>query len=87
MGKALIILGNFIGLVLWSIVKAFVPYSMLPKKSVDGEIVLITGAGSGFGRLLAIRFAKHGAKYVNTAKIPVSESITHRFSPVSYSLY
>ncbi|XP_051826131.1 epidermal retinol dehydrogenase 2-like [Antechinus flavipes] len=29
-----------------------------PKKNVEGEIVLITGAGSGIGRLLALRFAR-----------------------------
>ncbi|XP_037023584.2 epidermal retinol dehydrogenase 2-like [Artibeus jamaicensis] len=29
-----------------------------PRKSVAGEIVLITGAGSGLGRLLALKFAR-----------------------------
>lgn len=31
------------------------------KKDVTGEIVLITGAASGLGRLLAIKFARLGA--------------------------
>lgn len=31
------------------------------KKNVAGEIVLITGAGSGLGRLMAIKFARLGA--------------------------
>ncbi|NXO16462.1 RDHE2 dehydrogenase, partial [Oriolus oriolus] len=31
------------------------------KKNVSGEIVLITGAGSGIGRLLAVKFASLGA--------------------------
>ncbi|XP_016063200.1 PREDICTED: epidermal retinol dehydrogenase 2 isoform X1 [Miniopterus natalensis] len=35
-----------------------------PRKSVAGEIVLITGAGSGIGRLLALMFARLGAVLV-----------------------
>ncbi|NWI83299.1 RDHE2 dehydrogenase, partial [Dryoscopus gambensis] len=34
------------------------------KKNVSGEIVLITGAGSGIGRLLAVKFASLGATLV-----------------------
>ncbi|NXU39705.1 RDHE2 dehydrogenase, partial [Drymodes brunneopygia] len=34
------------------------------KKNVSGEIVLITGAGSGVGRLLALKFARLGATVV-----------------------
>lgn len=33
-------------------------------KSVAGELVFITGAGSGLGRLLAHRFARAGARVV-----------------------
>lgn len=38
-------------------------YKIIPKKKKDvaGEIVLITGAGSGIGRLMAIKFASLGA--------------------------
>jgi all-trans-retinol dehydrogenase (NAD+) len=35
---------------------------MLPKKSIKGNHIFITGAGSGLGRLVAIRLAKLGAK-------------------------
>ncbi|CAD7672002.1 unnamed protein product [Nyctereutes procyonoides] len=35
-----------------------------PRKNVAGEIVLITGAGSGLGRLLALRFARLGSVLV-----------------------
>ncbi|XP_072460729.1 short-chain dehydrogenase/reductase family 16C member 6-like [Notamacropus eugenii] len=35
-----------------------------PKKKVAGEIVLITGAGSGLGRLLALKFVRLGATIV-----------------------
>ena len=38
-----------------SIVSCFIPSN---KKSVDGKIVLITGAGSGIGRELAYQFAQ-----------------------------
>ena len=41
----------------------FIPRSLRYKK-VDNDIVLITGGGSGLGRLLAVRFAKLGAKVV-----------------------
>jgi hypothetical protein len=37
-------------------------HGMLPKKSIKGNHVFITGAGSGLGRLVAIRLAKLGAK-------------------------
>lgn len=38
-------------------------YNIIPKKkkNVAGEVVLITGAGSGLGRLMAIKFASLGA--------------------------
>nr|XP_033790073.1 epidermal retinol dehydrogenase 2 [Geotrypetes seraphini]XP_033790074.1 epidermal retinol dehydrogenase 2 [Geotrypetes seraphini]XP_033790075.1 epidermal retinol dehydrogenase 2 [Geotrypetes seraphini]XP_033790076.1 epidermal retinol dehydrogenase 2 [Geotrypetes seraphini] len=39
----------------------FIP---IRKKNVAGEIVLITGAGSGIGRLLALEFASRGATLV-----------------------
>lgn len=46
-----------------SIFRFFVPN---PKKDVRGEIVLISGAGSGLGRLMSLRFAKLGAIVVCT---------------------
>ncbi|KAM5314645.1 short-chain dehydrogenase/reductase family 16C member 6-like [Glossophaga mutica] len=41
----------------------YLAYQIIPKrkKSVAGEVVLITGAGSGLGRLMAIKFASLGA--------------------------
>jgi all-trans-retinol dehydrogenase (NAD+) len=46
-----------------SIFRFFIPN---PKKNVTGEIVFITGAGSGLGRLMSLRFAKLGAIVVCT---------------------
>ena len=50
----------FIDLVLWGLY-TFAKYrGWLPKKSLEGEHVYLTGAGSGIGRLMAIEFAKLG---------------------------
>uniref|UniRef100_A0A183C387 Short-chain dehydrogenase/reductase 3 n=1 Tax=Globodera pallida TaxID=36090 RepID=A0A183C387_GLOPA len=37
---------------------------IFPRKSLKGQIVLITGSGSGIGRLMAIKFGKLGSKIV-----------------------
>ncbi|XP_070533992.1 estradiol 17-beta-dehydrogenase 11-like [Ptychodera flava] len=44
-----------------SLFRLFVPPG---RKNVDGQVVLITGAGHGIGRCLAIKFAKLGAHLV-----------------------
>ena len=52
--------------VLWVTVVAAVK-TVFPsgkKKDASKEIVLITGAGSGLGRLMSLEFAKLGAKLV-----------------------
>ncbi|ELT94342.1 hypothetical protein CAPTEDRAFT_103007 [Capitella teleta] len=51
---------------IYEVIKAIilgVLYSIIPapQKSVDGQVVLITGAGSGIGRLMSLEFAKKGA--------------------------
>ncbi|NXU52161.1 RDHE2 dehydrogenase, partial [Turnix velox] len=54
-----------IGLSLYYLLESLV-FLVVPKrkKNVSGEIVLITGAGSGIGRLLALKFARLGATVV-----------------------
>ena len=47
-----------------SILKHIVSLVYVPRKDVKGEIVLVTGAGSGIGRLMTLRFADLGARVV-----------------------
>lgn len=49
----------------WYNIEAFV-HLFVPKrrKNITGELVLITGAGSGIGRLMACEFAAHGTVLV-----------------------
>lgn len=55
----------FLGKSLFSILEALV-FNVIPqpRKNVAGEIVLITGAGNGLGRLLALQFARLGSVLV-----------------------
>ncbi|NWS56822.1 RDHE2 dehydrogenase, partial [Chunga burmeisteri] len=54
-----------IGLLVYYLLESLV-FLVVPrrKKNVSGEIVLITGAGSGIGRLLSLKFASLGATVV-----------------------
>ncbi|XP_049637885.1 epidermal retinol dehydrogenase 2-like [Suncus etruscus] len=53
--------GKSLFYLLESMIFTFLPR---PRKSVAGEIVLITGSGSGIGRLLALSFARLGSVIV-----------------------
>lgn len=57
----LLLLGIIIYSYLESLVKFFIPQR---RKSVAGDIVLITGAGHGIGRLTAYEFAKRKSRLV-----------------------
>lgn len=50
---------------IWYTLEALV-YTFIPrrKKNISGEVVLITGAGSGIGRLMAQEFASHATVLV-----------------------
>ncbi|XP_019520068.1 PREDICTED: epidermal retinol dehydrogenase 2-like [Hipposideros armiger] len=56
---------SFLGKSVFTILETIV-FTLIPKprKNVAGEIILITGAGSGLGRLLALKFAHLGAVLV-----------------------
>ncbi|ELK33020.1 Estradiol 17-beta-dehydrogenase 11 [Myotis davidii] len=57
----LLLLPLLLVFILESLLKSFIPKK---RKSVTGEIVLITGAGHGIGRLTAYEFAKLKSKLV-----------------------
>ncbi|KAG8520679.1 Epidermal retinol dehydrogenase 2, partial [Galemys pyrenaicus] len=59
--KAFVILGKTMFAVLETMIFALIPK---PHKNIAGEIVLITGSGSGLGRLLALKFASLGCVLV-----------------------
>ncbi|XP_060099735.1 short-chain dehydrogenase/reductase family 16C member 6-like [Heteronotia binoei] len=59
--ETLLLIVKLLYLTLESLLLLFIP---VRKKSVAGEIVLITGSGSGIGRLMALKFAKLGATLV-----------------------
>ncbi|NWW84717.1 RDHE2 dehydrogenase, partial [Rhynochetos jubatus] len=59
--ETLQVIGLFFYYLLESLVFLVVPKR---KKNVSGEIVLITGAGNGIGRLLSLKFASLGATVV-----------------------
>jgi len=53
-----------LGQVFWLIIQAIKNQFYPTYKNLKGEIVLITGAASGIGRLQALRYAKYGAVLV-----------------------
>lgn len=65
MGFVVIELLGLVGTVLLLILKSFVQFFIPPsRKDITGEIMFLTGAGSGLGRLMALKFARLGATVV-----------------------
>lgn len=63
--NALLELLLFLGLLIYSYLEAFVKlFIPVKRKSVSGELVLITGAGHGVGRATAFEFAKRQSRLV-----------------------
>lgn len=51
--------------IMWSFVLAGAKWLVRPReKSVEGQVCVITGAGSGLGRLFALEFARRRATLV-----------------------
>ena len=50
--------------VIESIVIKLVPVKLRNSKNVSGQVVVVTGAGGGIGRLLALKLARLGCKVV-----------------------
>ena len=50
--------------VIESIVIKLVPVKVRNSKNISGQVVVVTGAGGGIGRLLALKLAKLGCKVV-----------------------
>ncbi|BFZ20875.1 hypothetical protein BsWGS_23914 [Bradybaena similaris] len=62
--ETLVVIFKIIWLWLIAVVRALVPARFQNKKDVLGQVVLVTGAGSGIGRLLSVRFARLGSRLV-----------------------
>jgi len=50
--------------VIEAIVLSIIPDKYRPKKNISGQIALVTGAGGGIGRLLALGLASQGCRVV-----------------------
>ena len=57
-------------ILLWALYTFFRERGWLPKKSVRGKHIFLTGAGSGLGRGMAIRFAK---RHANLTLVDINE--------------
>ena len=68
-----------------AIVQTFLPF-LKPKKSVKDEIILITGAGSGIGQLMAIEFAKLGNFVTNKLLLKKIFNCLQLFDNLNFSI-
>ncbi|CAI5439437.1 unnamed protein product [Caenorhabditis angaria] len=62
--ESVVITAKAIILIIISTFRNLLPMGVLPRKNVRGQTVLITGSGSGLGRLMSYEFGKLGAKLI-----------------------
>ncbi|CAJ0572236.1 unnamed protein product, partial [Mesorhabditis spiculigera] len=63
-GLSMLLMPSFYKNIYRALIANFGPRSLMKRKRVAGKVILVTGAGNGIGRLIALKFASLNAKLV-----------------------